>query len=162
MYNKLTYDAVLFRRNCCWILWTGRYLWIAVWSYQLGFQGRLWWDASVELVHFAVVICWNARRHDTFSRIFPIFGTCTFEVRRVYCGIGNWPKLIMSAIELSAGSCWSLFSVLLFRCVLHGCVPKKILVYGSAFRAEFQVSQSRYFLFLHAVWPGKELLFITL
>ncbi len=103
--------AVLFRRNCCWILRTGRYLWIAVWSYQLGFQGRLWWDESVELVHFAVVTCWNARRRDTFSRIFPIFGTCTFEVWRVYCGIGDWPKSIMSAIELSAGSCWSLFSV---------------------------------------------------
>lgn len=28
----------------------------------------------------------------------------------------------------------------LCRCVLRGCVPKKILVYGSAFGGEFQVS----------------------
>lgn len=28
---------------------------------------------------------------------------------------------------------------MIFRCVIRGCVPKKILVYGAQFRGEFEV-----------------------
>jgi hypothetical protein len=34
---------------------------------------------------------------------------------------------------------YQLIFILHFSCVIRGCVPKKILVYGSPFRGEFEV-----------------------
>lgn len=74
--------------------------------------------------------------HTSNTQVFRLIGAAIFQNPRLF----SKPFYIILSFSLcfyaSVSVCFYFFC---FSCVIRGCVPKKILVYGSAFRGEFEV-----------------------